>query len=458
MPFIPHTEDDIHKMLASLGLANMEDLFAEIPPSLRLAKSPEIPEGSSEMALRRAMDLRAKQDLCVLNFIGAGAYEHHIPAAISEICARGEWMTAYTPYQAEASQGTLQLLYEYQSMMAELMGMEVSNASMYDGASSLAEALLMAVRLSRSNAPKVLLPSTLNPFYREVVKTLISSQNIEIIELPYSADSGALTLSALMPWSGKGITALVLSQPNFFGVLEDVDTITNWAAQENIKVIGVANPTAMAWLKPPGAWGDSGATIACGEGQPLGIPLCSGGPYFGFLTCKKADVRQLPGRLVGRTTDQKGQTGFTLTLQAREQHIRRAKATSNICTNQGLLVTAATLYMSLLGPRGLQVVALQSHENARRLSQKLELIPGVTRLFKNSPFFHEIVLKLPIHARHVIQAMAKHGIQAGFDLSQHYPELGNALLLCATETKTEEDLSLFAGHLKSVLQQEVSVC
>lgn len=451
MPFIPHTEEDIQKMLAAIGIANITDLYTEIPEKLRILTPPDIPEASTEMSLRREMETRAEKDLCKLNFIGAGAYEHHIPAAVLEICTRGEWMTAYTPYQAEASQGTLQLLYEYQSMMSELMHMEVSNASLYDGASSLAEAILMAVRLSKQETAKILLPKTVNPFYREVVKTLIP-EDIEIIELPYSAEHGVITQAQLTAWQGKGITALVVPQPNFFGLLEEVDLLSNWAKQESAKIIAVVNPMAMSWLKPPGEWGGVGATLACGEGQSLGIPLSSGGPYFGFLTCKKADIRQLPGRLVGRTTDKQGKNGFTLTLQAREQHIRRAKATSNICTNQGLLVTAASIYMALMGPLGLQQTAQKCYVNAHHLSQKLETLVGVQRLFKNKPFFHEIILQLPVAPKVIIEAMSKHGIQAGFDLSLHYPELGNALLLCATETKTEVDMNLFRDLLRDFLK------
>jgi glycine dehydrogenase subunit 1 len=352
MPFIPHTEEDIRAMLAVMNVASIEDLFDEIPESLRHASLTDIPQGLTEMELSRLMRERAKLDSGLLCFIGAGAYEHHIPAAVWDVASRGEYLTAYTPYQAEASQGTLQLLYEYQTMMASLMGLDVSNASLYDGASALAEAVLMAVRANRTNkSERVLIPRTLHPHYRQVVQAIVAQQGIEIIEIPFDASTGCINLASLEKFAGD-VTALVIPQPNFFGLLEDVDALTNWAHQQNALAIGIVNPLATALLKAPGQWGQKGADIAAGEGQPLGVPMASGGPYYGFLCCKQEFVRQLPGRIVGRTVDLEGKQGFVLTLQAREQHIRRAKATSNICTNQGLLVTASTIFMSLMGPKG----------------------------------------------------------------------------------------------------------
>ncbi len=477
MPFIPHTKEDIAAMLDSIGVDSIEKLFEEIPKALRIKELRDVPEGMNEMALGRLMQKRADEDSYPLNFIGAGAYEHHIPAAVWDIASRGEWLTCYTPYQAEAAQGTLQLLYEYQSMMTELLHLDVSNASLYDGASALAEGILMAARCSPSKSkhdPKskndskirILLPKTVHPYYRQVVKSIVISEHFEIIELPFLPAQGITGHQQhLRQFEDGSITALVLQQPNFFGVLEEVDELCNWAKSQNIMVIAVVNPTACALLKPPGLWGFHGVDIACGEGQPLGIPLASGGPYFGFLACKKDFIRQLPGRLIGRTKDSEGKTGFTLTLQAREQHIRRAKATSNICTNQGLLVTAATIYMSLLGPLGLKQVALKCHENtsllAKLISENISenIKCGFDRLFKDQAFFHEIVLKLPVPADRVIKKLAKLGIEAGFDLQNHYPELGHALLVCATETKTEEDLKAFVTALKTViLSEEASVC
>jgi glycine dehydrogenase subunit 1 len=403
------------------------------------------------MEIARLMQTRATQDGTYLNFIGAGAYEHHIPAAVWELVSRGEFYSAYTPYQAEASQGTLQLLYEYQTMMASLTGMDVSNASLYEGASGLAEAVLMAVR-AHKKARRVLVPKTVHPVYRQVMHAIVRNQNIELIELPYDAKGGHTPLEALKAHAGSELAALVIPQPNFFGVLEDVDELTDWAHANGAYAIALVNPTSLALLKAPGEWGTKGADIAVGEGQPLGIPLSSGGPYFGFMCCQDALVRQMPGRIIGRTVDKDGKPGFTLTLQAREQHIRRSKATSNICTNQGLMVTAATIYMSLLGPDGLERVAAACHANTNALVAKLTAIKGVTRVFER-PVFHESVLRLDTLVQDTLRALEAQGIVGGYDLTEHYPELGNAVLTCATETRTAEDIDQYAFHLERIVSK-----
>jgi len=312
MPFIPHTENDVREMLHAVGVSNIDDLFDEIPKDLRttggLAK---IPPGINEMDIGRLMMTRAEQDGRPLCFMGAGAYDHHIPAAVWEIATRGEFYSSYTPYQAEASQGTLQLLYEYQTMMASLTGMDVSNASLYDGASALAEAVLMAVRANpKSHTKRVLMPRTVHPIYRKVVHAIVKNQDIELIELPYCSEGGHILPESLEKYANDDITALVIPQPNFFGVLEEVDALTDWAHHHNALVIGVVNPISLAVLTSPGEWGTTGAAIVCGEGQPLGAPLSSGGPYFGFLCCKQAHVRQMPGRIVGRTVDLDGKPGI----------------------------------------------------------------------------------------------------------------------------------------------------
>jgi glycine dehydrogenase subunit 1 len=451
MPFIPHTKTDVQEMLDIINVDSIESLFDEIPANLRTEKFTNLPVGLTELEASRLLNERATQIQLGVNFIGAGAYEHHIPAAVWDIASRGEFMTPYSPYQAEASQGTLQLIYEYQTMMASLTGMEVSNASLYDGAVALSEAILMAVRSNRhSKAQRILMPRTVHPAYRQVVNSIVHHQKIEIIELPYCAKSGSILLESLNQFANEDITALVIPQPNFFGVLEDVDALTDWAQQKNTLVIGVVNPIAMALLKEPGMWGKQGADIVCGEGQPLGIPLASGGPYFGFLCCKQEYVRQMPGRLVGRTVDLDGKLGFALTLQAREQHIRRAKATSNICTNQGLLVTAATIYMSLMGPEGLKRVAATCHANTKSLVEKLTSVADVELAF-NKPYFHEAVLRLAKPADQILEKLANAGIQGGFALTKDYPELGEALLVCATETKTEKELENYQMQLKIIL-------
>jgi glycine dehydrogenase subunit 1 len=443
MPFIPHTEEDVGEMLAAIGVPGIETLFDEIPAALKAGALDNVPAGLGEMEVGRLMADRARADGEYLCFLGAGAYEHHIPAAVWQIATRGEFYSAYTPYQAEASQGTLQLIYEYQSMMASLLALDATNASLYDGASALAEAVLMAVR-SHKSSRRVLLPRNLHPRYRRVVRAIVSSQDIDLVEVPFERDSGRLDLAAL--GAPGEVAALVVAQPNFFGGIEDAAAAAAWAKSRGALVIGCVNPTAMALLQPPGEWG---ADIACGEGQPLGVPLSNGGPYFGFLACRQALVRQMPGRIVGGTLDLEGRRGYTLTLQAREQHIRRSKATSNICTNQGLAVTAAAIYLSILGAEGLRGVAAKSHENLAALLYRLEAA-GARRIF-DAPSFHEAPVALPRPVAPVLAAMRRERVLGGYDLSADYPELGDALLVCATETKTPADLDIHAAALARAL-------
>jgi len=452
MAFIPHTPEDVEAMLATIGVADIERLFEEIPASLRIRSLEGIPSQLSEMEIGRLMSERARTDGRPLCFIGAGAYEHHIPSAVWALATRGEFYSSYTPYQAEASQGTLQLIYEFQTMMASLTGLEVSNASLYDGASAVAEASLMAVRAHRkSQSRRILVLGTVHPHYREVASAVAGNQDLQFEAVAYSSAHGTVSPQTLASYEGQDITAIVIQQPNFFGRLEDVDALTDWAHARSILVIAVVNPISLALLKPPGEWGAKGADIAVGEGQPLGVPLSSGGPYLGFMTTRMELVRQMPGRIVGRTLDLAGQPGFTLTLQAREQHIRRAKATSNICTNQGLLMTAATIYMSLMGSEGLERVASSCLARTRELVSALTRIEGVRAAFEGL-YFHECVLSLDRPVAAVLEALAKRGVQGGLDLSGYYPGLGPALLVCATETKTSADIDAYANALTSILR------
>jgi glycine dehydrogenase subunit 1 len=455
MPFVPHTAADIADMLRAIGTQNIEELFDEIPPYLKIQGLAGIPEALNEMEIGRLMSERAARDGRPLNFIGAGAYEHHIPAAVWAITTRGEFYSAYTPYQAEASQGTLQTIYEYQTMIASLTGMEVSNASLYDGGSAVAEAALMAIRAHRkSRSQRVLVPTNVHPHYRKVAVATAGNQGVKFEEVPFVPATGRIDQRALAKYAGEDVTAIVIQQPNFFGVLEDVDMLTDWAHANNIMVIASVNPTSLAILKPPGEWGAKGADIVIGDCQPLGVPLSSGGPYAGFLTTRMEYVRQMPGRIVGRTVDTTGKLGFTLTLQAREQHIRRGKATSNICTNQGLLVTAATIYMTLLGPEGLERVATVSHQRTNDLLAALTRIKGVKAAFE-APRFHEAVVLLDRPVAPVLEQLADSGIVGGYDLSAHYPELGHALLVCATETRTPADIEQYARSIAAVMQTAV---
>lgn len=456
MPFVPHTSQDEESMLDAIGVETIEDLFDEIPPALRAGVLTNTPAGISEQALLRLMSDRSKKDEVDLCFIGAGAYQHHIPSAVWDLVTRGEFMTAYTPYQAEASQGTLQLIYEFQTMITRLTAMEVANASVYDGASALAEAILMAVRANRkSKSRNVLVPGNLHPSYLSTCRNILHNQKIKLQVIPYDQQSGCIKQEDLRAFEGEDFAALVIQYPNFFGGLEMADELTTWAHGQGQLVIGVVNPTALALLAPPGTWGDTGADIVVGEGQPLGIPVASGGPYLGFMCCKQAIVRQMPGRIIGKTLDLDGKVGFALTLQAREQHIRRAKATSNICTNQGLLVTAATIYMSLIGDLGLRSIASQSHNGTVQLIGKALEIKGITRRF-TSPVFHEIVLELPCRASQVLQQMCTEGILGGYDLGQMDAALENCILVNVTETKTPQDIEDFITSLRAAA--EVAAC
>ena len=457
MPFIPHTQADVDDMLAEIGVPDIDSLFDEIPNELTSDRLDHVPEGMSELAMLQHMAERAEQDQGYTCFLGGGSYDHHIPSAVWDLTTRGEFMTAYTPYQAEASQGTLQLIYEYQSMMVALTGMDVSNASVYDGASGLAEAVLMAIRANKKNkSGRVLIAQTVHPHYTQTTRNIVQNQNVVIEALPLG-EGGVLDMSALASIAADGNTpgAIVIQQPNFFGRMEDVDALTNWAHEQNTLVIAVVNPMSLGVLKPPSEWGEKGADIVCGDGQPFGVPMASGGPSFGFICSRKEFMRQLPGRIIGKTEDLDGRTGYALTLQAREQHIRRGKATSNICTNQGLLVTAGTIYMSLMGPQGIRETALTCHRRAVELQQRLLQIDGVEEFF-TGPFFHEFALRLPIPAAQVVEAMMVEGVLPGLVLSDfsdgNLDHAEHGLLVAVTEKRTNAEIEKYVALLTQVLQ------
>jgi glycine dehydrogenase subunit 1 len=453
MPYIPHTPEEIAQMLSVIGADSTNALFDEIPQELRNDNLNGIPQKQSEMSVQRVLSEKALLDGMPMCFAGGGAYEHHIPAALWEIATRGEFYSAYTPYQAEASQGTLQVIYEFQSMIASLTGMDVSNASLYDGASGLAEAVLMAVRANRkAKSKRILMPSSVSPVYRQVVDTIVKNQGItlEIIDLDRS--NGTIDKTALKDQS-EDFAALVIPQPNYLGNMEDVHELTDWAHEQGGQVIGLVNPIAMALLEAPGNWGTDGADIAVGEAQPLGVPLASGGPYVGFMACKQKLVRQLPGRIVGRTVDLDGKPGFSLTLQAREQHIRRSKATSNICTNQGLMATAATLYMAFMGTDGLQKVAAACVANTQKLIALLQTNSAI-QFPLGTQVFHEFVIALDVDVDKVLERFAEEDIVGGINISREYGLVDgqqNLLLICVTETKTDDDLNFFAATLNTIL-------
>ncbi len=424
-------------MLASIGVNSVDDLFDEIPSDVPAANFSSLELGITELEMLRTLSARAQADELGPCFMGAGSYDHYIPAAVWDIAMRGEFLTAYTPYQAEASQGTLQLLYEFQTMLSSLSGLDVANASVYDGGSGLAEAILMALRCNRkAKSKKIVIGGAVHPLYIQAAKTLVRGQGIELVQV--STQEGLFDPSTC---DVDDSSVVVVQQPNFFGLLENVDQIAQWAAERNSMLIAVVNPMTLAILKPPGEWGEQGADISCGDGQPLGIPMASGGPSFGFLCTKQKYVRQMPGRIVGRTTDLTDQTGYTLTLQAREQHIRRAKATSNICTNQGLLVTAATIYMSIVGRGGLKNVASTTHSNTRYLVEQLESA-GVAKSKFSSPFFMECTIRVKGNAQELAtQILDKHKILAGYPVGNLVPGMEDCLLVCATEKRTQEEMN-----------------
>ena len=460
MPFIPHTQADVDEMLAEIGVSNIDALFDEIPNELTSDRLDHVPEGMSELTMLQHMAERAEQDQGYTCFLGGGSYDHHIPSAVWDLTTRGEFMTAYTPYQAEASQGTLQLIYEYQSMMVALTGMDVSNASVYDGASGLAEAVLMSIRANKKNkSGRVLIAQTVHPHYTQTTRNIVQNQNVIIEALPMGA-SGVTDLADLAAAAGDSSPgALVIQQPNFFGRMEDVDALTDWAHEQNTLVIAVVNPMSLGVLKPPSEWGTNGADIVCGDGQPFGVPMASGGPSFGFICSRKEFMRQLPGRIIGKTEDLDGRTGYALTLQAREQHIRRGKATSNICTNQGLLVTAGTIYMSLMGPQGIRETAITCHRRATELQQRLLQIDGVEEFFPG-PFFHEFALRLPVPAVDVVQAMITESVLPGLVLSDfsdgNLVDAEHGLLIAVTEKRTNAEIEKYVAVLTRVLQGNTS--
>lgn len=462
MPYIPHTPDEVKEMLHTIGAESIEDLFDEIPAELR-SDLKTIPLRQSEMAVQRQLTAKSMQDGTPLCFAGGGAYEHHIPAALWEVATRGEFYSAYTPYQAEASQGTLQVIYEFQSMLASLTAMDVSNASLYDGASGLAEAVLMSVRANRkAKSKRILMPESVSPVYRQVVATIVKNQGITLELVSIDPDSGTINLSnAQTQLENDAFAALVIPQPNYFGSLEEVHQLTDWAHEQGALVIAQVNPVSLALLEAPGNWGEKGADIAVGEAQPLGIPLSSGGPYIGFIACKQKLVRQLPGRIIGRTVDLDGKPGFTLTLQAREQHIRRSKATSNICTNQGLMATAVTLYLAFLGTDGLQKVAASCITNTQKLMVLLENSPAINFPFGKS-VFHEFVVALNVPVETVLERLAEEDIVGGINLCEENEKhldrhqdstVKNHLLICVTETKTDEELQFFASTLINICSE-----
>jgi len=435
MRYIPHTDEDIRQMLESIGVGSVAELFSGVPQQVRLqrplALPPALAEGEVLRELKRLAASNADPET-TLSFLGGGAYNHFVPAAVDYLISRSEFTTAYTPYQPEISQGTLQAIFEFQTLVCQLTGMEVANASMYDGASACAEAVLMACRLRKRS--RVLLSRALHPQYRETVLSYCRYLDLTLEEVPFGGD-GRTDAALLKQKLGSDVAAVVVGYPNYFGVVEDLAGLATAAHESGAYLVtAVAEPIALGLLKSPG---ELGADIVAGEGQSFGIPVSFGGPYVGFFAVRQKDVRAMPGRLVGETLDQEGRRGFVLTLATREQHIRREKATSNICSNQGLCALMATVYLSLLGKVGLREVAGQNLAKAEYLKAALATIPGCSLPFA-APTFNEFVIRVD-GAKALLQHLAKEGILGGIEL-RDYPELKDHILVCATEQHSRADL------------------
>jgi len=450
MVYIPNTDDDRRKMLEKVGVKSFDDLLRPVPKNLQLKEGLDLPKPISELELLREMKELSKTnraDLAV--FAGGGVYDHFIPAAVETLISRPEFMTAYTPYQAEVAQGTLQVIYEFQTGICRLTGMDVANASMYDGASAAAEAIGLA--MAATNRRKIIISDTVSPIYRDVIKTYLSGRDVEVMTVP---NNGGLSDSDRIEGEiDENTAALVVSYPNFFGMLEDIETAGEMIHKVGGKLIVALDPISAAILKTPG---DLGADIVIGEGQPLGIPMNFGGPLLGFFAIKKDLVRMLPGRLAGKTVDVDGKPGFVLTLQTREQHIRREKASSNICTNQALCATAATIYMALMGKQGLKRVALLCLEKSHKAAERIFALDGYEPLYQGD-FVREFAVKTPVPARELIDKMiAEKGILPGINLGRFYSDMTDGLLITVTEKRTDNDIDKLIAALKEYSSKKVA--
>ena len=445
--YSPHTDTDRKEMLETISVDDIEELFKDLPAEHRFPDL-DLPAGMTEMETLSELDSIAwANDTTqeIISFLGAGAYNHYIPAVVDAILQRGEFYTAYTPYQPEISQGTLQSIFEYQSMITGLTGMDVSNASHYDGATAVAEAVNMAFHIHRGKRPKVILSPGLHPHYRQTVQTYTNGSDIQVVG-KVSEDGLSSGPESLLHQIDESTSLVVVGYPDFFGRVFDYSELASVAHDSGALLAVSVNPLSLGLLKPPG---DCGADIVTGEGQPLGIPLSFGGPFLGLFATRQKYVRKMAGRLVGETVDNRGQRAYVLTLTAREQHIRRDRATSNICTNQGLMALAASVYMSLLGKHGLRQVAELCYHKAHFAAKGIASIPGY-QLWSKSPFFNEFVVECPLSAAEVNGQLLERNIIAGYDLAQDYPELKNHLLVAVTEMNTVEDIDTFIEALAEV--------
>jgi glycine dehydrogenase subunit 1 len=447
MRYLPLTASDRRAMLAKIGVSDIEELFAEIPQDKRIPDLLDLPKAQGELAVERVLGRFAVQNVpagSVPFFVGAGAYKHHVPSCVDHLIQRSEFLTSYTPYQPEIAQGTLQYLFEFQTQVTMLTGMEVANASMYDGSTAASEAVLMAQRITKR--PKAVIAGNVHPHYRETIETVARLAEHEIVSLP-PVPRGKQDLAAVID---DTVACLVVQTPDFYGHLHDLTALAERAHAAGALLVAVfTESVSLGLVQPPGAMG---ADIAVGEGQSIGNALSFGGPYVGLFATRQKYVRQMPGRLAGETVDKEGRRGFVLTLSTREQHIRREKATSNICTNSGLCVLAFTIHMSLLGEAGLRRLARVNHANAVALAKALGRVEGVTVL--NDAFFNEFTIRVPGNAAEVIEKLAAKGVLGGVPVSRlepHRPELNDLIIVAATEVNTEDDRAQYVAALKEVL-------
>jgi glycine dehydrogenase subunit 1 len=449
MPYIPHTADDRRAMLETIGIPTLEGLFEAVPAAHRFPTL-NLPPAASEMEILdelHAVALRNSTTGCFATFLGAGAYHHFVPAVIDHLAGRGEFATSYTPYQPEVSQGTLQAMFEYQSMVARLTGMDVVNASHYDGATATAEAATMALHVARGKRDKILVAPSVHPQYRETLRTYLPEASSHV-RITGDEDRGA-GLPELLAALDQETACLIVQNPDFFGRLLDVGGLAERVHASGALLIVVANPViSLGLLKPPGEYG---ADIVVAEGQPLGIGLNCGGPYLGIFAAREEHVRRMPGRLVGQTTDTQGRRGYVLTLTPREQHIRREKATSNICTNQGLIALRAAIYLGYMGPGGLRAVAEQCYHKAHYAASEIARLPGC-RIASEGPFFNEFRVACPKPVALVNAVLRDRGILGGYDLQADYPHLRNEMLVCVTEMNTRQQLDRLVAALREAAQ------
>jgi len=444
MAYIPHTDEDRRTMLATIGLKRMDDLYDAIPQDVRFPDL-NLPDPISEMEIMGELRALSEANLEVQHvscFLGAGAYNHFIPSVVDHTIRRNEFYTAYTPYQPEISQGTLQAIYEYQSLVCNLTGMEVSNASHYDGATALAEAVILALSQHRGKRGKVVLSPAIHPQFRQVVRTYTQGMGLTLVG-DESLDNGVEELAGMLD---KDTALVAVQYPDFFGRIEDFSKLGEAAQEAGALLCVVVNPLALGLLKPPS---DFGADVVVGEGQPLGIPLAYGGPYLGIFTTRKKYVRKMAGRLVGETVDSRGQRGYVLTLTPREQHIRREKATSNICTNQGLMALATTVYLSVMGKHGLRKVAELCYHKAHYAAEQIAALEDYS-LWHDGPFFHEFVVNCPRPVTEINDRLLDYDILGGYDLGKDYPALENRMLVAVTEVNSKEEIDDLISALEEI--------